>query len=111
MALTRPTSWRYKSPGTMPPAAQHVIDAKHEAKYPERSVAADDIKGGERTLAALQRSDRNCAVSRPYAIRTNNAKSGHPRRAHRRRIVREPLSANPHPLVVKKSLGAVHPQL
>lgn len=47
MALTMPTSLRYGSPGTMPPAAQPVIDAKHEEKYPERSVAAYDTKGGK----------------------------------------------------------------
>ena len=37
---------------------------------------------------------RKEAVSRPYAVRTTNAKSGHPRRVQTRRIVREPLSAN-----------------
>ena len=55
MALSMPTSWRYGSPGTMPPAAQPVIDLKHEEKYPERSVAAYDTKGGNRTFAASHR--------------------------------------------------------
>lgn len=52
MALTRPTSLRYGSPGTMPPAAEPVIDAKHEEKYPELSVAAYDTKGGEAPCGA-----------------------------------------------------------
>jgi hypothetical protein len=51
MALTMPTSWRYGSLGTMPPATQPVIDAKHEARHPERSVAAYDTKGGKRTFS------------------------------------------------------------
>jgi hypothetical protein len=52
MALSMPTSWRYGSPGTMPPAAQPVIDPKHEEKYPERSVVAYDTKGEERSFTA-----------------------------------------------------------
>ncbi len=69
MALTRPTSWRYGSPGTMPPAAQHVIDAKHEEKYPARSVAAYDTKGDKRAFVAGRTNDRTGAVSGPSALR------------------------------------------
>ena len=52
MALTMPTSWRYGSLGTMPPATQPVIDAKHEARHPERSVAAYDTKGGKQSVGS-----------------------------------------------------------
>ena len=71
MALTMPTSLRYGSPGTMPPAAQPVIDAKHEEKYPERSVAAYDTKGGKQSdgtaawrLRQNGQNSRSCEMQR-----------------------------------------------